>query len=334
MKAGQMGNDVPEAMHKPLRLKFLPRIALVCLYAVILFWLGRNLHWGCDLLTHTLMHCWWFACGLLAYFAVTKQWRWGAMSVVWVLGVGAIVLPASGWFAASADSSVVASGTDIRVLTWNTFVGNQDIENTAADIDAADADIIVIVEWTPAMRNHLAALRAEYPYRMEVPGQGAFGIALYSKVAGKIDTVLLPGDVSSLRFRAADPEIPIEVWAVHMLPPIGDRYWRFRNEQLAEIAGHLEKRSPDRQAIVCGDLNVTPWSGHFQTFLERSGCNDSREGHGYQASWPRRLGRLGIPIDHCLVDPRLQVIDRKIGFSQSANGSDHGSVLLTIRVRP
>ena len=83
------------------------------------------------------------------------------------------------------------------------------------------------------------------------------------------------------------------------------------------------QRSPPRTSeplIVAGDFNVTPWSRHFRTALERSGLNDCAAGHGLAPSWPSQFPPLGIRIDHCWASHHWRSIDVRLGPS---HGSDH-----------
>ena len=59
--------------------------------------------------------------------------------------------------------------------------------------------------------------------------------------------------------------------------------------------------------VMAGDLNVTPWSPHFQSALERGGLVDSRLGFGLQPTWPSFLPGMRIPIDHVLSTPDVTI---------------------------
>ena len=80
----------------------------------------------------------------------------------------------------------------------------------------------------------------------------------------------------------------------------------------------------DGPVVVAGDLNVTPWSGHFRHLLSVSQLADSRTGYGLQLSWPAVsfLPAL-MPIDHILVSEQVQVLERQ---TSPPIGSDHRAV--------
>jgi hypothetical protein len=79
--------------------------------------------------------------------------------------------------------------------------------------------------------------------------------------------------------------------------------------QYAGILGVLA-----RAYILLGDLNVTPWSPHFRQLLQQTGL-------------PAQVPPLRIPLDHCLVSPAFQVIERRVG---PRLGSDHLPLIVTL----
>ena len=117
------------------------------------------------------------------------------------------------------------------------------------------------------------------------------------------------------------------VRGTHPLPPGGGDYWRWRNGQLAELATFIQ--GLDGPVVVLGDLNVTPWSHYFRTFARDAQLRDGGKGFGLQISWPTYFPPLGIPIDHCLVSPQVDVHDRRTG---PAIGSDHYPVIIDLAV--
>lgn len=77
--------------------------------------------------------------------------------------------------------------------------------------------------------------------------------------------------------------------------------------------------------MLLGDLNVTPWSKHFQQLLDRTGLLDSSSGYGVQPSWPNFSWLLRIPIDHCLHSSDIVIDQRKVGPDV---GSDHYPIIV------
>jgi hypothetical protein len=49
-----------------------------------------------------------------------------------------------------------------------------------------------------------------------------------------------------------------------------------------------------------GDLNVSPFSPHFQALLSGGNLKSAAQGFGWQPTWPTFLPPAGIQIDHAL----------------------------------
>ena len=74
--------------------------------------------------------------------------------------------------------------------------------------------------------------------------------------------------------------------------------------------------------VLLGDLNCTPFFPWFGRLLREGGLKDSGEGFGLPATW--RSNGIGLPIDHLLVSPSWQVLERRVHPDRM--GSDHHPV--------
>ena len=80
--------------------------------------------------------------------------------------------------------------------------------------------------------------------------------------------------------------------------------------------------------LIVGDLNTTSFAPVFGELTEQLNLKDSRQGFGLQPSWPATsVSPLMITLDHVLVSPEIQVINRKTG---NHVGSDHLPVYVEI----
>jgi len=120
----------------------------------------------------------------------------------------------------------------------------------------------------------------------------------------------------------------IALLATHPLPPAGGLRARYRDEQLQAVAAWT--RDQDGDAVVLGDLNITPWSPVFGDFLQASGLRNSAEGRGLGGTWPAFFPPLLIPIDHFLHTDEVLVIRREV---IEAEGSDHLPLLVEFGLR-
>ncbi|GEM_PF-2384161 len=303
--------------------------ALLGLYVAAGLTTLRSLHWSLDLLTHMQAHLL-VATGAVAVIVLClRRWRLVTASLLLITWTSSTVRPCEAWLPTPTEVAV-ADSRRIRVLFWNTFVHNRDPQTIAKRLASDAPDVVAIIEWTPELGRALVNLKTTHPIFHEQPASGAFSIAIYSRIAGEFETMMLPGNVPCLRLRTDEGPLAVDVWAVHTFPPISQQRWSIRNEQLKFLAERLQADTSGRPRIVGGDFNVTPWSEHFQQFLQAAELVDTRPGFGYAATWPNRLGRCGIPIDQVAVDAELGVVDRQTRFASPH--SDHAAVDITLEL--
>lgn len=128
--------------------------------------------------------------------------------------------------------------------------------------------------------------------------------------------------------RIKTPGNGLRIVATHPTPPTSREYSRYRDRQLDQLPSVL---GPPWPLILVGDLNVTPWSSHFQRLIQRTGLKDTSKGRWFHPTWPKDNWFLGIPIDHVLHSPDITVINRRVG---SDVASDHFPVVVDIVVPP
>ena len=146
-----------------------------------------------------------------------------------------------------------------------------------------------------------------------------FGIAVLSRVAFvNLREVELDGQVPSILADFSFADGLISLFATHPLPPGSGRPFRSRNLQLTWLA--TLARESKNPAILIGDLNVTPWSPDYTRLVRDSGLRDVRRGYGILPTWPTMFPPMMIPLDHCLVSPRIAITTVRRG---SDIGSDH-----------
>lgn len=210
------------------------------------------------------------------------------------------------------------TNADLTLLNLNVHSSNTAHDAILGAIRAADADIVTILELTPALDAALAALDAEYPYRMTEPSTGNFGLGVLSRHPLRDPERFELGPSPALEAVVEAPDGPFRIVAVHPVPPIGAEQAATRNRQLGVLADRL--RGGDEPLIVCGDFNLSPYSPHFRRFAIDSGMADVRRGQGPGFSWPAFLPLLGIPIDHCFTRGPFDVatVER-----MAPVGSDH-----------
>jgi endonuclease/exonuclease/phosphatase (EEP) superfamily protein YafD len=220
-----------------------------------------------------------------------------------------------------------SSKARLRVLLSNVLYENFKYDDLEELIRAEKPDIVALVEYAPGWSEAIAAIRAEYPYRVEHPAR-ASGLALWFKerpmTIGQPELLVQDGHpVIHARFIFAGKER--DLWLVHPRSPLSRR--RFLtpgNAEMDAIAARV--KGMGGSTIVVGDMNSTDGSAHFRDLLKTTGLRDSRLGFGRQGSWPTDQP-YRIAIDHVFVSRDLAVSDRRIGPTV---GSDHFPVIVDL----
>lgn len=324
------------------RMLWLIKAAAIGVIAVSLFACAARWWWPCELACHFRVQ---YAASLLAAslgLAVGRSWRW-TLVVLIVAGANASSFVGLYWprvvappISKAAYGSTSDGGCEVTIVTFNVNGGNRNHAGIRELIERESPDIVVIVEYTPRLSAALADWKAGYPYRHEAPRDHAFGIAVFSRLAiAKFREVSLgESEVPTIVAKiggggGSEFAGQLNGWtliATHPVPPIGGDRATMRNGQLADLARLAAgQNSP---TIVAGDLNITSFSPMFADLLRDGRLLDSRRGFGNQATWPRQLPPLRMAIDHVLVSPEIEVVERCVaGFA----GSDHAAIVTKLR---
>lgn len=251
----------------------------------------------------------------------------GAALVPWMLVV---------WLAAPTLRGLLAAeepgdGAPLSVLAQNLWYEHPEPDRAARALLRVDADVLVLIEYTPA---HAAALRAagledRYPYRWEEPGDLGGGLAVASQVP-----ILASERISTwsgaVRVTLDTGGGPVDLVAVHPIAPSdkwGLRRWR---TDYRTLTAHLSGVGP--ATIVAGDFNAVGAHRRFRKLMTVGELRDAADvsGSGFGPTWP---GTGWVPavmrLDHVLVGDALGVEDHRV---LPDIGADHRGVLTRLRV--
>jgi endonuclease/exonuclease/phosphatase (EEP) superfamily protein YafD len=288
------------------------RTALVAVAAGGLVPFGASVWWWFDLFAHFRLQ--YVACaGIFIVVAVFGRMYLSAA----LLGVIAALnaWPLVPYLAPAGDAP---SGVELEILNVNVNYHNRAHADIVDLIRSSGADLVAIVELTPALDRALDAVDEDYPFRYVAPANGSYGLGILSRYPlGSTNPVAGPR-VPAIEATVRTPAGELRFVAAHLRPPMSRRLARQRNRQLDVLAEHL--RQIDRPVVVCGDFNLTPYSPWFRDFADRSELVDARAGHGLDFSWPTFLPVVGIPIDHCLIRGPLAPVSVE---RLARIGSDH-----------
>ena len=252
------------------------------------------------------------------------------------LALVACVLTAYPWVSllkAPPSPARTQRGEDISILQFNIHYINQDIDQFVRYVRELNfPDIIVIQEATPEIQHDLRSLKAHYPYRVEAPEEGAYGMILFSKLPIiKAEQNLFKTHAhlyTVIEFTTLLQHIPFTLIELHAISPTRDPLHQ-RKQELEEI-GTILSLLPNEHKMLVGDLNTTPYSAYFRNLQEKSGLQNAMQGLRTEGTWPSfLLSFLRIPLDHLLVSKTIGVVSQTIGPDL---GSDHMSVLSRVRL--
>lgn len=256
-----------------------------------------------------------------------RMWITGGTTAAAGLALAGLLVPE---LAGSPSPSPIA-GAPLRVFSANVHYGNADSGAMAGEITAADPDVVVLLELSPTNEPPLSSALADYPYRIVLPNQGAFGVGLWSKLPVSGDQLSYVDELPLLRVQLTVAGRQVEVYAVHTVSPTTRTFAGRWRRQLADLAERV--RSGTGPVVVTGDFNATRDHRPFRQLLD-AGLADAHDltGGGWAPTWPR--GAVAPPflrLDHLLVGRGVGVV--RTGRADGA-GSDHRPLVAVLAVPP
>lgn len=215
---------------------------------------------------------------------------------------------------------------EVKLIQYNTWARNLDLARTTRWLADQDADLIVMEEATPKIRDALLE-RADYHVTCKT-----CSVMIFSR-AEPVETGLrrreFPGPRPPMtRATFASPHGRYTVIGVHYTWPTPDGLQQAQGQRLAELV----QRFPKDTLIVAGDFNSTPWS--FNRRREDREFGLERRTRAL-FSWPAGAltrYRIGfpfpfLPIDHVYAGSAWRTVKVERGPKL---GSDHFPVIVTL----
>lgn len=223
------------------------------------------------------------------------------------------------------------SNTSYRLAMANIEFENNDVAAVQAFIESADADILILEEFTPTWEENLANLKTEYPHFITRPRVDAWGIAFFSRLPYEEIDVADPGPRTYptiyAHYNLAGS--PVTVIGTHPAHPVGDDNVRARDQQLEVLVEFAGRRT--EPVLMCGDFNSTLWSVNFREFLADADLRNAAQGFGFQPTWPTTFLPILTSFDHCLISEEVLIHHFETGPN---TGSDHYPILIDFSIRP
>lgn len=308
----------PRRVARPLVWVIFATVSLASVLALAGDW-----NWFADLFTHFRLY-YLLAQGLLVIvFLNTRRYLWLAVTLLLALPnawyVGPYLVPL---FTATDQRSESATP---QVVTLNLSFRNRDPAAAIDYLQQMRPETVVFSEYTQAWHAALEPALDDWPYRVLRPRSTPFGMAIYSREPlGKAEFLDL-GVPNVENLRVELPGRGLDLYAVHLLPPVSPQLARGRNLQLDTLSRLMSRSTQPR--LLTGDLNLTPFSPYFERLLNGAGLVDARRSQGLHVTWPAVPAPLWIAIDHVLADPAAGVVDVRTGPDI---GSDHFPLEITL----
>lgn len=216
-----------------------------------------------------------------------------------------------------------ANEIPLRLMQFNTWYENNDVEAIARSIEAQDADIVTVLEFGPKKRPLLDRLKARYPYQFTCLETDYCNLVMLSKFPfAAPPTAQVDWEGPAYMRAHFGPELGnLTIIGVHTLR---FPHQRAQFTQLTAMARLIE--SETRPLVVMGDFNATPFSRQIRTFAQRTNLTRLTN----VPSWPARLQLPQLAIDHIFASAGIRLLEQeRIGDNA---GSDHNPISLKIAV--
>ena len=231
---------------------------------------------------------------------------------------------------------------NLTVVQYNKFYYNDNLDGIGAWLHAPenDFDVVIVNESSP---EGLAPMKDKYgdilPHQYPLDYlHWANDISVLSKWPFDIAPIKMPVSSQGIVYNVYRVTIkkpglqPVTIYAYHTQTPVGPHDYALRNFELESFADIVAKRT-EKNVIMMGDWNITPFSPHFRHLLKTSGMKYLSFGLFPQATFPAylKVDALQIPIDQILFDDSIVPLSIAQGPS---NGSDHQSLIAKFYVNP
>lgn len=281
---------------------------------------------GAELLQSLRFHIGVVLLGLVLVFLASRSW-WRALVFALVafasIGQGGAVIysqQAERGFPGAAEAKPL-----LKLVSFNTLQGNVANGQRIADflIDSG-ADLVMVLEAGP-IAAQASRLRATYPYEAGCLEGGNCDTVLLSKTPLDNIVVRSLSRVWRNRLIVAKTTIdgqPINVVVAHMVKPYFDEFAIEESYQIWSTIKGLEG-----PVLLAGDFNAAAWSPNIDWIRREA---DLVPPPFYPATWPIRLGPLGVPIDN--VWTRAPLIVTRIEAMSDSMGSNHRGLISEIAI--
>jgi endonuclease/exonuclease/phosphatase (EEP) superfamily protein YafD len=226
----------------------------------------------------------------------------------------------------------------LNIYYANILYTNDDYESLKKQIEEADPDVVVLVEFSAEHAEEMQDFFQEkFPYVNGVSrSRLVAGNVVFSKYP--LTDMLKNSPYKSGRRRANYVEITYEgkdyyFYVVHTSAPVSEYNFQMRNQQLKKLKEDFLSQTPERpenaSVIVLGDFNLSPWSAFYEKFLQGIESSLINVFHDKKPVFTRSLRDqkiLNVHIDQVFTSPAVKTSNIVVG---DLPGSDHNMITFT-----
>lgn len=300
------------------------------------FSLLASYHWVFDVFSNFKIQYFFIGLSLLALCTIYKQ-KWFALCMA-ILAVSLFIEVQYANMRPFASKPLQTP--NFKIAQYNKFFGNEDydaIRQWLTDPKEGNFDLVAINESLMHAIRVYQRIKDIYPHQYPLKESERFGdIQIVSKWPITVTPLPIHWDnrvfnVSKIAVRKPGLE-PVIVYAYHAQTPLGAYGYERRQYELETMAKFVAAQN-EKNVIMMGDWNLTPYSPLFKDILRTTGLNYQNYGLLPQTTWPsfNYFNVLKIPIDHILYDDRMVLTDIRRGPSM---GSDHHSLIAQFFIKP
>lgn len=302
-------------------------LTVVALSDSLLWWFewARNMH-------HAYLVLAALSCPVL--FALRSRF-WAVIASGTVLVNAWIVLPA---YVPPPNRSARDSPPAFRLLTANVFYDNFRHHALLDLVRETEPDILCVQEFSAPWDSIIPELKEHLPYcSLDVPDPDAKDTwagdrMVFSRHKARVTKNYILDDNSYFSVLKMETFLDgrwVSVMSCHTTPVNNDQCRQTSQREFVRLA-QIARDEP-RPLIMAGDFNQTLWAPRFRQFETGSGLITARRGEGVLTTYPIVFDWFGLPIDHILVSPDIEISRCWVGPDI---GSDHRPMLIDFSLKP
>lgn len=239
----------------------------------------------------------------------------------------------------SGSRTVLASGTPLKVMSYNLYYRNENAEAIVAVVQQERPDILLLQESKPKMVRLLTdRLRQIYPegeFYFEWVDETDYPRPFSQAVVSRYPLTPLGQSYEAgrlQRVRVETPAGPVTLFNVHPPPTIPQEHIQQLAQEIVAIEGPL---------IVGGDFNVTDQTNSYRLIDQYLDNAHWEAGWGFAFTFPSRSHINGMPIqlrplyriDHIFYSDHFSAQFART-VAEASTGSDHLPIVAQlVRIR-